>query len=55
MGRTWFGWAGVGAEALGCNAPGAGGEGPAGFLLPKGGLSKAEGLGTAVPKQAVCS
>lgn len=40
---------------MGRNAPGAGSEGSADFLFAKGGLSKTKGLGTAVPKQAVCS
>lgn len=55
MGCTWFCWSGIGAEALGGDAPGPGSEGPTGFLFTKGGLSKTKGLGTTVPKQAVCS
>lgn len=55
LGCTWFYWSGIGAETLGCNAPGGSSKGSAGFLFPEGGLSKTKGLGTTVAKQTVCS
>lgn len=55
LGRTWFCWSRIGAEPLGCNAPRACSESPAGFLFPEGGLSKTKSLGTAIAKQSVCS
>lgn len=55
LGRTWFCRSRIGAETLGCNAPRACSESPAGFLFTEGGLSKTKSLGTTIAKQSVCS